>query len=186
MSSSIKPACRITWRIRIFKKQNIRGHWQFVEWYSEFGNATCWRDSVYRMIGMCISVLDEISFTSWFNHHKDKVPQYVFMPMPFHVSERWKIALKRKQKVKVKWEDTDCITLIKKQWESMWKQLHPSGFLNKEFDQCLFIKIYTNTWRGRTSRRKSSRTRESFQCSKNTEWRTDYDYCIQNVEKVKN
>ena len=41
---------------------------------------------------------------------------------------------------KVNWKDSGCIRLAKMQWESMEKQLNPSGKISQDFHRCLFFK----------------------------------------------
>ena len=86
--------------------------------------------------------------------------------IPFYVWDRWKTAKKRKQDRKVKWKDSGCIRLTKKQWESMEKQLNSSGQFSPGYRDWLFFKRSKKTWRERTFNPKSSRTgSSSCQCS---------------------
>ena len=50
---------------RDLQEHQIRGDWKFVQYYSEVGNRTFWRDSECKVLGVFITVLDEISIISW-------------------------------------------------------------------------------------------------------------------------
>ena len=68
-------------------------------------------------------------------------------------------AKKRKQDGKVKWKDSSCIRLTKKQWwEPMEKQLNSSEKNPQDFRHWLLLQRSKKPWRERTFNTKSSRT----------------------------
>ena len=139
----------------------IRGNWKFVQYYSEVGNGTFWRDSECEMSGIFITILGEISIISWSSDQMGEGKKCLSMQIPFYVWDRRMKAKKRKQGGKVKWKDPGCIRLTKMQWVSMEKQLNSSGKFYHNYHHCLFLKKSNKTWRSGRSSQRSSQTRSS-------------------------
>ena len=107
--------------------------------------------------------------------------KYVSMLIPFHVSERWRTVQEQQKDGRVKWKDSGCIRLTKKQWESMEKQLNSSGKISHDFHHLSIVQeIQQDLERRNIQHEEFKKTRLMTLISKND------DNCISNSEKVKN
>ena len=142
-------------------KHELRRDWKSIQCYSEVDDGTFWRNSECKMAFRTRSILSHDQAIKWAKAkvrvYSDSVVCVGQMKDSREATARW---------VKVKWKDSRCILLTKKQWESTKKQLNSSGIFSQDFRHGLLFKRSKKTWWERTFNPKSSRTgSSSCECS---------------------
>ena len=146
------------------QEHELRRDRKFIQYYSEVGKRTFWRDSECETPGMFISILGKIGIVSCSSDQMGKGKSVClrwFRSMSG--TDEWHL---RKHDGKVKWKDSRCIFLTKNQWELMEKQFE---IRLKYFRRIFFLGHSSRDPRildRRTSKPKSSRTgSSSCECS---------------------